>query len=161
MFPVMTPTRYLIVVMAIALAVMTGMLFVANSRAKQFKAELETCTANHKAFVSLTKSAGDLAKAKAQAEELKNGIIVQQTHDGWAAAINTVRTDAYRDRLRVATSGNSVGGGVSAPAADRPIYAGAGPDTIPSPARVAQDCAETTVTANYLQGYIEKVQERR
>lgn len=160
MFPLMTPTRYLLLGLAIALAVMTLLLFGANARSKQFKAELETCAANHKAFVSLTKSAGDLAKVKAQAVELKNEIIVEQTHTGWAAAVASVRTDASRERLRDATNRSSGGGGVSAPAADRPFNAGADPNAIPSADRVAQDCAETTVTANYLQGYIEKVEAR-
>ena len=69
MLAMMTPTRYLLLGMAVALAVMALLLFGATARALQFKAELETCTANHKAFVSLTKSAGDLAKVKAQATE--------------------------------------------------------------------------------------------
>jgi len=158
MLAMMTPTRYLILGMGIALAVMTLLMFGANARAKQFRAEMETCAANHKAFVSLTKSAGDLAKAKAQATELKNEIIVEQTHAGWAAALASVRTDANRERLRVAAGGNSGGSGVSAPAQDRPFNAGTDPNAIPSAARIAQDCAETTVTANYLQGYIEKVE---
>ena len=158
MFAMMTPTRYLILGMGVALAALTLLLFGANARAKQFKAELETCAANHKAFVSLTKSAGDLAKAKAQATELKNEIIVEQTHTGWAAALASVRTDASRERLRVAAGGSSGGRGVSAPSQDRPFNAGADPNAIPAAARIAQDCAETTVTANYLQGYIEKVE---
>lgn len=158
MFSMITPTRYLIMGMAIALAVMLLLLVGANARAKQFKAELETCAANHKAFVSLTKSAGDLARVKAQATELKNEIIVEQTHTGWAAALASVRTDANRERLRVAAGGSSGGSGVSAPAQDRPFNAGADPNAIPSAARIAQDCAETTVTANYLQSYIEKVE---
>jgi len=158
MLAMMTPTRYLILGMGIALVVMALLMFGANARAKQFKAELETCAANHKAFVSLTKSAGDLAKAKAQATELKNEIIVEQTHTGWAAALASVRTDANRERLRVAAGGSSSGSGVSAPTQDRPFNAGADANAIPSAARVAQDCAETTVTANYLQGYIEKVE---
>ena len=160
MLAMMTPTRYLLLGMAVALAVMALLLFGATARALQFKAELETCTANHKAFVSLTKSAGDLAKVKAQATELKNEIIVEQTHTGWAAALASVRTDASRERLRVATGGGSSGSGVSAPAQDRPFNAGTDANAIPPAARVAQDCAETTVTANYLQSYIEKVEAR-
>ena len=158
MFAMMTPTRYLLLGLVVALAVTMLLLVGANARAKQFKAELETCAANHKAFVSLTKSAGDLAKAKAQATELKNEIIVEQTHTGWAAALASVRTDANRERLRVAAGGSSGGSGVSAPPQDRPFNAGADPTAIPSSARIAQDCAETTVTANYLQSYIEKVE---
>jgi len=154
----MTPTRYLILGMGVALAALTLLLFGANARVKQFRADLETCAANHKAFVSLTKSAGDLAKAKAQATELKNEIIVEQTHTGWAAALASVRTDANRERLRVATGGGASGSGVSAPAQDRPFNAGTDPNAIPPAARIAQDCAETTVTANYLQSYIEKVE---
>ena len=160
MLAMMTPTRYLLLGMAVALAAMALLLFGANARAKQFKAELETCTANHKAFVSLTKSAGELAKVKAQATELKNEIIVEQTHTGWAAALASVRTDANRERLRVATGGSSSGGGVSAPTQDRPFNAGTDANAIPPAARVAQDCAETTITANYLQSYIEKVEAR-
>lgn len=158
MLAMMTPTRYLLLGMVVALVALTLLLLGANARVKQFRAELETCTANHKAFVSLTKSAGDLAKAKAQATELKNEIIVEQTHTGWAAALASVRTDANRERLRVATGGGASGSGVSAPTQDRPFNVGADPNAIPPAARVAQDCAETTVTANYLQGYIEKVE---
>ena len=158
MLAMMTPTRYLLLGMVVALVALTLLLLGANARVKQFRAELETCTANHKAFVSLTKSAGDLAKAKAQATELKNEIIVEQTHTGWAAALASVRTDANRERLRVATGGGSSGGGVSAPTQDRPFNAGTDPNAIPPAARIAQDCAETTVTANYLQSYIEKVE---
>ena len=158
MLAMMTPTRYLLLGMVVALVALTLLLLGANARVKQFRAELETCTANHKAFVSLTKSAGDLAKAKAQATELKNEIIVEQTHTGWAAALASVRTDANRERLRVAAGGNSGGSGVSAPAQDRPFNAGTDPNAIPPAARIAQDCAETTVTANYLQSYIEKVE---
>lgn len=158
MLSMMTPARYLLLGMAVALVALTLLLLGANARVKQFKAELETCTANHKAFVSLTKSAGDLAKAKAQATELKNEIIVEQTHTGWAAALASVRTDANRERLRVAAGGSSSGSGVSAPTQDRPFNAGADANAIPPAARIAQDCAETTVTANYLQSYIEKVE---
>jgi hypothetical protein len=156
----MPPTRYLIIGFAAAIAALSVLLFISNARVKQFKAELETCAANHKAFVSLVKSEGELARVKAQAVELKNEIIVDQTHTGWAAALVAVRTDANRERLRLATRGGSGGGGVSAPAADRPFNAGADPNAIPAPARVAQDCAETTITANYLQSYIEKVEAR-
>lgn len=156
MFPMMTPTRAVLLALAAALAVTLLLLFGANARAKQFKAELETCAANHKAFVSLTKSAGELAKVKAEATELKNEIIVEQTHTGWAAALATVRSDAGRERLRIATGGSPGGSGVSAPAQDRPFNAGTDPNAVPPPARVAQDCAETTVTANYLQEFIER-----
>lgn len=158
MLAMMTPTRYLLLGMVVALVALTLLLLGANARVKQFRAELETCTANHKAFVSLTKSAGDLAKAKAQATELKNEIIVEQTHTGWAAALASVRTDANRERLRVAAGGGSGGSGVSAPTQDRPFNVGADANAIPPAARIAQDCAETTVTANYLQSYIEKVE---
>ena len=160
MLAMMTPTRYLLLAMVVALAATAALLFVSNARVDALQGELEACAANHKAFVSLTKSAGDLARVKAQATELKNEIIVEQTHTGWAAALASVRTDANRERLRVATGGGSSGGGVSAPTQDRPFNAGADANAIPPAARVAQDCAETTVTANYLQSYIEKVEAR-
>jgi hypothetical protein len=156
----MTPTRYLIIGLAAALGGAILLLFLSNSRANQFEAERDACKSEHKAFVSLTKSVGDLAKEKAKAVELKNEIISEQTTTGWAAALTSVRTDANRERLRLAAGGSSGGSGVSAPAQDRPFNAGADPNTIPAPARVAQDCAETTVTANYLQSYIEKVEAR-
>lgn len=69
-----------------------------------------------------------------------------------------MRSDVNRERLRVATSGGSSGSGVSAPAQDRPFNVGSDANAIPPAARLAQDCAETTVTANYLQSYIEKVE---
>jgi hypothetical protein len=69
-----------------------------------------------------------------------------------------VRSDAQRQRLRDAARRSSGGSGVSAPVEDRPGNAQADANAIPAPERIAQDCAETTMTANFLQSYIERIE---
>ena len=118
--------------------------------------KVATCRAQHDAFVAKTKAEGADALRKAKATETENRRIADETAKGWAAAIDTVRAD-YSRRLRLA-NGNPGRGAVPASAEDRSGHAGASADTIPSPERIAADCAETTVTANFLQGYIERLE---
>ena len=128
---------------------------VASSEAGEQKQKVVACQAKHDAFVGQVRAQGELAKEKAKAEEAENARIADETSRGWAAAIAVVRAE----RLRNATSRGSGSGGLSAPAEDRPGNAPAGADAIPSPERLAADCAEATVTANYLQSYIERMEQ--
>lgn len=132
---------------------------VASSEAGEQKQRVVACQAKHDAFVGQVRAQGELAKEKAKAKEVEHARIADETSRGWAAALSVVRAD-YAKRLRVAASGGSSGaGGLSAPAEDRSGNAPAGTDAIPSPERVAADCAESTVTANYLQSYIERIEQ--
>lgn len=123
------------------------------------RAKVAECRAKHEAFVAKIKVDGEIAQAKAKAEEERNAKIADETAKGWAAAIAVVRAD--RDsRLRIANKYSS-GSGLSQTAQDRPGVTQADADPIPAPERVATDCAETTVTANFLQTYIERIQGDR
>ena len=134
---------------------------VTDARLESAATEITACAARHEAFVAQTKDQGQVAAEKATQENLKNEQLSESVTKGWAAAVVAVRADRdnLNKRLRNAEARRNPGGsGVSAPTQDRPVNAGTDTNTIPSPARVAQDCAETTVTANYLQGYIEKIE---
>lgn len=154
---VMSPTIIAVLVAVVLQGLTLGWGFVQSSRADSYKEKLQSCNATHAAFVLQTDSVGRIAAAKAKETEEKNRRTADETAKGWAAALAVVRAD-YAKRLRAATNASAGGGGVSAPAQDRPGDAQAGPDAVPSPARVAADCAETTITLNYLQSYVERLQ---
>jgi len=153
----MSPTIIAALVALVLQAATLGWGFVQSNRADAYKGKLETCNATHAAFVMQTEAVGRIAAAKAKATEEANRRTADETAQGWAAALAVVRAD-YAKRLRTAAAASAGGGGVSPPAQDRPGDAQTGPDTVPSPARVAADCAETTITLNYLQSYVERLQ---
>ena len=151
------PALYIIVVL-LCTNLLAGVGYLLKSAsAEEYKAQVSECKATHAAFVAQVEAQGKLAAQKARNKEAENAKVAKETSDGWAAAIATVRAD-YAKRLRLATSRSAGGGGVSQTAEDRAGNAGSGADAIPAPERVAADCAETTVTANYLQGYIERLE---
>ena len=78
--------------------------------------------------------------------------------NGWAAALDVVRSDTATKRLRDSARRSSGSGAVPKVPGDRPGIAVPDPDAIPAAARIAQDCAETTLTANFLQSYIERME---
>lgn len=129
----------------------------ADSKADKFEAKLATCAAEHKAVIAQVDAIGRVAKEQAKAKEAEYAQIADETATGWATAIGVVRADAAK-RLRDASGRSSGGGGLSAPTQDTSGHAEASADPIPAPERVAADCAEATVTANFLQSYIERIQ---
>lgn len=129
----------------------------ADSKADKYEAKLATCAAEHKATIAQVDAMGRIAKEQAKAKEAEDAKIADETATGWAAALGVVRAGAAQ-RMRDESRRSAGGGGLSAPSQDTPGHAQAGADAIPSPARVAADCAETTVTANFLQSYIERLQ---
>lgn len=129
----------------------------ADSRADQQEALVAKCAAEHRAFKDQVEAAGKIAQAQAKQKESENAKLVEDTAKGWAAAIGVVRAD-YAKRLRLATSGSASSGSVSKVSQDRPGHALPESDAIPAPERIATDCAETTVTANFLQAYIERLE---
>ena len=153
----MSPTIIAVIIAALLQAATLGWGFVQSNRADRYEAKLTTCQAEHKAFVSQTEAVGRVAAAKAKVTEENNRRTADETAKGWASALAVVRAD-YAKRLRDASSRSAGGSGLSAPAQDRPGDAQTGPDAVPSPARVAADCAETTITLNYLQSYVERLQ---
>jgi len=153
---VMSPTIIAALVALLLQAATLGWGFVQSNRADAYKEKLQTCNATHAAFVLQTEAVGRIAAAKAKATEDANRRTADETAQGWAAAISVVRAD-YAKRLRAAAAASAGGGGVSAPAATGPTPAGPDADAIPSPERIAADCAETTLTANFLQRYIERL----
>ena len=154
---VMSPTIIAVLVAMVLQGLTLGWGFVQSNRADAFKGKLETCNATHAAFVLQTESIGQIAAAKAKATEETNRRTADETAQGWASALTVVRAD-YAKRLRSAASAGAGGSGLSAPTKDRPGDTQTGTDAIPSPARVAADCAETTITLNYLQSYVERLQ---
>ena len=148
----------------IFLLVTNGLSFLfwqmADSRADRYKDKAAACAAQHDAFVAQSKAQGQIATEKAKQKEAENERISKSTAKGWAAAVVAVRADRdnLNKRLRESASRSAGGSGLSAPTQDRPGDAQAGTDTIPSPERVAADCAETTITLNYVQSYIERLE---
>lgn len=125
-----------------------------SNRADRAEVAVQKCRTDHEFFVKMTVAQAEEAKAKAKATEDANKRNADEIAKGWAAALDVVRTDASR-RVRIAARSSAGGSGLSAPTKVGPQIAGADEDTIPSPERVAADCAETTLTANFLQRYIE------
>ena len=135
--------------------ILAGVGWWASSvRAGGFEAKVTACAAKHEAFVAQVDAQGKLAKEKAKATEETRRRIADETAHGWAAAIDVVRADAAR-RVRPAASTGSGSRGLPADPAPGQPPAGADADPIPTAERLAADCAETTLTANYLQRYIE------
>jgi len=129
----------------------------ADSKADKYEAKLATCAAEHKASIAQIDAMGRIAKEQAKAKEAEDAKIADETATGWAAALGVVRAGAAQ-RMRDESRRSAGGGGLSAPGKDTSGHAEASTDPIPSPARIAEDCAETTVTANFLQSYIERLQ---
>lgn len=129
----------------------------ADSRADQQEALVAKCAAEHRAFKDQVESSGRLAQAQAKQKESENAKLVEDTAKGWASAIAVVRADAAQ-RLRDAARRSAGSGAVPKVSQDRPGHALPESDAIPAPERVATDCAETTVTANFLQAYIERLE---
>jgi len=130
------------------------------SRARLDKARAETvaCAARHEAFVAQVKAEGDKAARRTAEIIAKNTIIIEDIKNGYSAAIARVRSE-YSERLRIKAAGGSGGGampGVSGPVTGADA---ADANAIPTPERLAKDCAETTVTANFLQAFIENQSE--
>ena len=155
--PILTPTVW-IVLIAAALQCFTGLgWFITSSRLDTAKVKLEKCKQDHAVFLDQTRRAGERAAERAKLIEYEQRRIADETAKSWAAALDYVRADAAR-RVRLATAGSAGGGGLSQTSATGLQAPAADPDPIPPPAQLAADCAETTLTANALQSYIERLQ---
>lgn len=157
MFGLTPITLYTIIGLLISNVAFIGLWQFADLRADKQEALVAKCAADHKAFADQVASSGRIAQAQAKQKEAEHEKVVEDTARGWAAAIGVVRAD-YAQRLRNATRRGSGSGAVPQVPQDRPGDAVPDAESIPPAARIAADCAETTVTANFLQGYIERLE---
>lgn len=131
---------------------------LSESRLDATTHELRLCHAKSQAFKDQIEAQGRLAAERVRATEENHRRIANETATAWASALDSVRADAAR-RVRNAIANAGAGGsGVSATATTGLTPPIADPDPIPPSERVAADCAETTLTANALQSYIEQTQ---
>ena len=159
MFGLNPAILYLLIALLAGNGVFAALWQFADSRADKQEALVAKCQADHKAFKDQVESSGRIAQAQAKQKEQENAKIAKDTVDGWAAALTVVRSDAATKRLRDSARRSAGSGAMPQISQDRPSDAVPESDAIPSPARVAQDCAETTITLNYLQSYIERIQD--
>jgi hypothetical protein len=157
MFGLTPITLYAIIGLLISNVMFVGLWQFADSRADKQEALVVACQVKHQAFVEQTEAAGKVAQVKASWQEAKYEKVLSDTEKRWKAAIAVVRADAAK-RVHDAAGRGSGSGSVPQVSGDRPGDAVPDTDAIPSPARVAADCAETTVTANFLQSYIEQIE---
>lgn len=157
MFGLTPITLYAIIALLFSNAAFVVLWQFADLRADKQEALVQKCAADHKAFKDQVESSGRIAQAQAKQKEAEHERIVEDTAKGWAAAIGVVRADADK-RVRDAARRSAGSGSVSQVSQDRPGLALPDPEPIPAPERVAADCAETTVTANFLQAYIERLE---
>ena len=155
--PLLTPTVWVILVAAF-LQVITGLgWFISGVKLDKATANLAKCETQHKSFVEDTKRVAALQAEKARVREAEDRRIADETAKSWAANLDYVRADAAR-RLRVEAARNTRGSGVSAATQTGLSAPTASADPVPAPDRVAADCAEATLTANFLQAYLERLQ---
>ena len=157
MFGLNPAILYLLVALLAGNGIFAALWQFADSRADKQEALVVACQAKHQAFVEQAEAAGKVAQVKANWQEAKHEKVLSDTEKRWKAAIAVVRADAAK-RVRDAAGRGSGSGSVPQVSGDRPGDAVPDADSIPSPARVAADCAETTVTANFLQSYIEQIE---
>ena len=154
--PVLSPVVW-IVLIAAALQCATGLgWWMTSHQLDKAQVRLEQCKQDHAAFVDRTRQAGERAKEHARQIETEQQRVADETAQGWAKALDFVRADAAR-RMRLVAAGGAGGGGLSATAQTGLQAPAADPDPIPSPETLAADCAATTLTANALQNYLERI----
>ena len=127
----------------------------ASTRAEAHKERAEACAAKHQAFTDQVEAYGRAAELRAKSITAENERVANETAKSWRARLAGVRADADQ-RLRDYAARYPAGGGVPAAGEDRPGTAGADADAIPAPGQLAADCAETTLTANALQEFVER-----
>ena len=148
---------YGMIALLISNVLFIGLWQFADLRADKQEALVMKCAADHKAFKDQVESSGRIAQAQAKQKEAEHEKLIEDTTKGWSAAIAVVRADAAQ-RVRNATKRSSGSSSVPQVSQDRPGDAVPDAEPIPPPERVASDCAETTVTANFLQAYIERLE---
>lgn len=155
--PVLSPVVW-VVLIAAALQCATGLgWWVTSTKLENTQVKLEKCKQDHAILLDQTRRAGERAAEKARQIEIEQQRIADETAKSWAAALDFVRADAGR-RMRLVTAGSAGGSGLSSSAQTGFTAVTADPDSIPPPKTLAADCAETTLTANVLQSYLERIE---
>lgn len=153
--PVLSPVSWVLVIAAF-LQCATGFgWWITSKQLDHVQDKLVRCNADYNTFRAGVAEQGRFAAEKAKRIEAEQKRIADETAQGWAKALDYVRADAAR-RVRLST--NSGGSGLSQTATTGLTTTATDPDAIPAPAQLAADCAETTLTANALQTYIERMQ---
>ena len=158
MFGLTPIPMYLLIASLFCNVVLATFWQFADSKADRQEAIALKCAAEHKATMAQVDAMGRIAKEHAAQTEKEHAKNSDETAAGWAAALGSVRAD-YARRLRDAASRSAGSGAVPQAAKNTSGNVEASTDAIPAPERVAQDCAETTVTANFLQTYIERLEK--
>ena len=96
-----------------------------------------------------------LAREALQDEKDRQEAIAEKTNEDWHKNLDALH-EYYRKRMLPQT----LGGGVTLPASAGGA-ASNGQDAVPSPARVAEECAETTLQLNMLQDWTERVRKEK
>lgn len=128
---------------------------VTDARLESATAETVACAARHEAFVAQVQVEGQKAKQRTDEIIAKNNTIIEDIKHEYSTAIDRVRND-YAGRLRRQAIGSPGSGVLPAVPGSTPGPDAAYADPIPAPERITADCAETTVTANFLQAFIEQ-----
>lgn len=101
-------------------------------------------------------AAGEVQEAEVVRITTEQKQITEDTTNAWKAALDLTRSQyATAGRVRQ-PSGSCQMPGISQPATR---VDGPGQDAIPSAGNIEEACAETTLTLNYLQGWIEMQKE--
>ena len=93
------------------------------------------------------------AREALQDEKDRQQEIAEKTDEDWHKNLDALH-EYYRKRMLPQASG----GGVTLPGTPG-LANGAGQDAVPAPARVAEDCAETTLQLNSIQDWIVRLRK--
>lgn len=119
------------------------------------------CVAFYIQGLRITAAKQDLVAFKQQAREAvqdekdRQEAIAEKTNEDWHKNLDALHA-YYRGRVLP----GATGGGLSLPASAGGA-ASNGQDAVPSPARVAEECAETTLQLNMLQDWTERVRKEK
>ena len=158
MFGLTPVTLYLIIGLVFTNLATVVAWRVTEARLESATAETVACAAQHEAFVAQVRTEGEKARIKTADIIAKNTTIIEDIKHEYQTAVARVRSD-YAGRLRQQANRGSGGGLLPAVPGSASGSDAASQDPIPAPERIAADCAETTVTANFLQAFIEQQSE--
>lgn len=136
-----------------AAAILMGVLFgLCATFYLMWRGEVDSY-ANYRAEVMKAAEAQEAAVARITTEQKQ---ITEDTTNAWKAALDLTRSQyASAGRVRQ-PSGSCPMPGISQPATR---IDGAGQDTVPAAGGIEEACAETTLTINMLQDWVEKQQK--
>ena len=132
--------------------------WVTGVRLDSAEAQVATCEATHDAFVRQVEAQGQIADEKRRSIENHNRRIADETEKGWAAALAVVRRDADQ-RVRLAASRDSSGGGLSKASPSTYGITVPAKGALPDTERVIADCSEDVLKLVWLQHWIKETHD--